>query len=155
MEKAKMNIIDMFVKGARNGWNIAINSLLPNVILAFTLIKILQVTGIMNLIGLLCAPVMGLFGLPGQAITVNMTALLSQGGAVGVLAGLLSSGSLNAREATILLPAVFASGGVLQNIGRVLGTAGVNTKHYGVVLCMTILNGILAMMIMSVLSKFF
>jgi len=35
----KKNIIEMFVDGARDGWDIAIHSLMPNVILAFIIIK--------------------------------------------------------------------------------------------------------------------
>lgn len=149
----KMNVVEMFVEGARKGWKIAINGLMPNVILAFALIKILQVTGAMNFIGQVCSPVMGLFGLPGEAIMVNVTALMSQGGAVGVLAGLLSDGTINAKEATILLPAIFASGGQLQNLGRVLGTSGVQPRYYGLLFGMTIVNGVLAMIIMSVFMK--
>lgn len=149
----KMNIVEMFVEGARKGWDIAIKGLMPNVILAFTLIKILQVTGFMDFVGNSCAPVMGLFGLPGQAIMVNMAAIMSQGGAVGVLAGLLTNGVVDTKEATILLPAIFASGGQLQNLGRVLGTSGVKTQYYGLLFGMTIVNGILAMAIMSFVVK--
>lgn len=154
MEKQNVNVVSMFVDGARKGWDVAIRALLPNVIMAFALIKILEVTGIMNLIGMIFAPVMGIFGLPGQAITVNLTALLSQGGAVGVLVGLLGNGSLNARDVTILLPSIFAAGGVLQNLGRVLGTSALNVKYYPAVFGLTILNGILALTIMSFLINF-
>ncbi|MBU2699452.1 spore maturation protein SpmB [Sporomusaceae bacterium BoRhaA] len=151
----RMNVVEMFVEGARKGWDIAIKGLMPNVIFAFTLIKILQVTGAMSFIGNICEPVMGLWGLPGQAIMVTVTALMSQGGAVGVLASLLSDGVVNTKDATILLPVIFAAGGQLQNLGRVLGTSGVKTKYYGLLFGMTIVNGILAMTIMSFFAKTF
>jgi len=154
MEK-RMNIFDMFLEGARKGWDIAIHSLLPNVIMAFTIIKFFQVTGILKFIGIIFAPVMGIFGLPGEAITVNLTAVMSQAGAIGVLAGLISNGSIDVRQVTIILPSVFAAGGILQNIGRVLGTSGVNTRYYGVLVGVTLLNGILALIIMSILTKIF
>ncbi|MBP2631009.1 MAG: nucleoside recognition domain protein [Firmicutes bacterium] len=149
----KKNIIEMFVEGARKGWSIAINGLMPNVILAFALIKILEVTGAMAFIGDVFAPVMGVFGLPGQAIMVSVTALMSQGGAVGVLASLLTDGGVDAKQATILLPAIFASGGQLQNLGRVLGTSGVQTKYYGLIFGMSIINGIIALTVMSFVVK--
>ena len=149
----KKNIVEMFVEGARKGWSIAINGLMPNVILAFTLIKILEVTGAMAFIGNVFAPVMAIFGLPGQAIMVNVTALMSQGGAVGVLAGLLADGTVDAKQATILLPAIFAAGGQLQNLGRVLGTSGVHTKYYGLIFGMSIVNGVVALTIMSLMVK--
>ncbi len=149
----KKNIIEMFVEGARKGWSIAINGLMPNVILAFALMKILEVTGAMAFIGNVFAPVMGVFGLPGQAIMVSVTALMSQGGAVGVLASLLTDGGVDAKQATILLPAIFASGGQLQNLGRVLGTSGVQTKYYGLIFGMSIINGIIALTMMSFVVK--
>lgn len=149
----KKNIIEMFVEGARKGWSIAINGLMPNVILAFALIKILEVTGAMAFIGDIFAPVMGVFGLPGQAIMVSVTALMSQGGAVGVLASLLTDGGVDAKQATILLPAIFASGGQLQNLGRVLGTSGVLTKYYGLIFGMSVINGIIALTVMSFVVK--
>ena len=150
---AKKNLIEMFVEGARKGWHIGINSLLPNVIFAFTIIKVLEVTGAMAFIGKVCAPVMALFGLPGEAIMVNVTALLSMGGAIGVAAGLLSDGVINGKDATILLPAIFVCGGQIQNLGRVLGTADVKPKYYGLLFSITIVNGIIAMTVMSVIVK--
>ena len=38
-------ITDVFVEGARKGWNIATTSTLPNVVMAFIIIKALEITG--------------------------------------------------------------------------------------------------------------
>ena len=81
---ASRTVVDMFVEGARKGWQIGIHSILPNVVMAYALIRILEVSGLLKLVGQACAPVMALFGLPGEAIMVNLAALLSMGGAVGV-----------------------------------------------------------------------
>lgn len=55
-ETAKKNILDLFIDGARNGFKIGTTSLLPNVIMAFVIIRILDVTGLLHIIGVVCAP---------------------------------------------------------------------------------------------------
>ena len=58
----KPMITDIFVQGARKGFDIATKAMIPNLIMAFVLIKALNVTGLLDLIGRVCAPVMELFG---------------------------------------------------------------------------------------------
>ena len=86
----KKTILDLFIDGARKGFTIGTTSLLPNVMMAFVIIRILDVTGLLQLIGVVFQPVMGLWGLPGEAATVLITALMSMGGGVGVAMSLLS-----------------------------------------------------------------
>ena len=45
----KKNILDLFIDGARNGFTIGTTSLLPNVIMAFVIIRILDVTGLLHI----------------------------------------------------------------------------------------------------------
>ena len=73
----KKTILDLFIDGARKGFTIGTTSLLPNVVMAFVIIRILDVTGLLHLIGVVFQPVMGLWGLPGEAATVLITALMS------------------------------------------------------------------------------
>ena len=63
-------VTEVFVRGAKKGWGIAIGSMLPNVVMAFVIIKALNITGILTLVGDTCGPVMEIFGLPGEAIVV-------------------------------------------------------------------------------------
>ena len=79
---AKEMVTDVFVRGARQGWGIAIGSMLPNVLMAFVIIKALQITGLLKLIGIACGPVMAVFGLPGEAAPVLLAAWMSMGGFV-------------------------------------------------------------------------
>lgn len=96
---AKPSLMDIFVRGARKGWNIAIDNIIPNVLMAYVCIKILNVTGLLTLAGKFFAPVMAIWGLPGEAIMVLFSALMSMGGAVGVCMALYNDGgiSMNAR----------------------------------------------------------
>lgn len=98
----KKNILDLFIDGARNGFTIGTTSLLPNVIMAFVIIRILDVTGLLHLIGIVCAPIMALWGLPGEAATVLVTAIMSMGGGIGVAMSLYTSGILDPAALTSL-----------------------------------------------------
>ena len=86
-ENAKPMVTDVFVKGAIQGWNIATHSTIPNVMMAFVIIRALNVSGALPLIGDLFSPLMGLFGLPGEAAAVLVAGWMSMGGGVGVAGG--------------------------------------------------------------------
>ena len=75
----KGNIIDAFVGGARNGFKIGTNSMVPNIIFGFAVISILNLTGLMEIIGKVFTPIMGIFGLPGVAATAWMAIFVSMG----------------------------------------------------------------------------
>lgn len=64
---AKPMVTDVFVKGAVQGWNICVTSTIPNVLMAFVIIKILNHSGLLALIGQIFSPIMGIFGLPGRS----------------------------------------------------------------------------------------
>ncbi|NMA02830.1 MAG: hypothetical protein GX923_09770, partial [Clostridia bacterium] len=80
--KEKKMITDVFVEGARKGWNVGIGSVIPNVLMAFVLIRALDITGLLAILGKVFGPIMAIFGLPGEAATVLMGAWLSMGGGV-------------------------------------------------------------------------
>ena len=151
----KKNIIDLFIEGCRKGWNTGINNMLPNVIMAFVIIKALNVTGLLKLMGQVFAPVMALWGLPGEAVTVLVSSFMSMGGGVGAAAGLLSSGILSNQDITVLLPAIYLMGSLVQYLGRCLGTAEVQSKYYGIMIGIYILNALLAMWVMKLIVVMF
>ena len=102
--------MDMFIDGARRGFTIATTNLLPNVVMAFVIIQALKITGLLDWVGHICEPVMALWGLPGEAATVLLAALMSMGGAVGVAASLATAGALTGHDVTVLLPAMYLMG---------------------------------------------
>ncbi|MCX8600809.1 MULTISPECIES: YjiG family protein [unclassified Gilliamella] len=142
------NPLDIFVIGARKGFNIAINNLMPNIIMAFVITEILKRLGLMQLIGDYFSPVMGLFGLPGEAITVLLTAWLSASAGTGVAVNLITQGLLSATDVTILAPAIFLMGSQLQYMGRLLGVADVPKKYWPLLMVNSIVNGLIAMIVM-------
>ncbi|WP_158150883.1 YjiG family protein [Pantoea ananatis] len=150
--KVSSNPFDIFVIGARKGFNIAINNLMPNVLMAYVIAEMLNLLGVMQIIGHVCAPLMGLFGLPGEAITVLLTAWLSSSAGTGVAISLLSKGQLDIGQITILAPAIFLMGSQLQYMGRLLGVADVPKKYWPLLMVVSILNAVIAMLIMRVIA---
>jgi spore maturation protein SpmB len=150
----KKTVLDMFIDGMRRGWTIATTNMMPNVVLAFILIRALQVSGLLDLIGKVFGPVMALWGMPGQAAMVIVASFMSMGGGVGVAASLYLSGTLTPADITALLPAIYIMGNPMQNVGRCLGTAEVQTKYFTVVTLICIVNSLLAMWVMKFLLAF-
>ncbi len=151
----KKTPFDVFVDGARKGWNLATSSTVPNILMAFVIIEILKITGLLNLIGVVFGPVMALFGLPGEAATILMASWLSGGGGVGVASALFTGGSLNLNELAIVLPSIFILCSQVQYLGRVLGTAGVQAKYYGVMIGITVVCALLSLVTMRFLVAIF
>jgi len=146
--KSSQNPFDIFVAGARKGFHIAIHNLMPNVVMAYVLAEVLNLLGIMPFLGQLFAPVMGLFGLPGEAITVLLTAWLSSSAGTGVAVSLLTKGILTGEDVTILAPAIFLMGSQLQYMGRLLGVADVPKKYWPLLMLVSVINAAIAMFVM-------
>ncbi|HAB24564.1 MAG: YjiG family protein [Pantoea sp.] len=146
--KSSHNPFDIFVAGARKGFHIAIHNLMPNVVMAYVLAEVLNLLGIMPFLGQLFAPVMGLFGLPGEAITVLLTAWLSSSAGTGVAVSLLAKGILTGADVTILAPAIFLMGSQLQYMGRLLGVADVPKKYWPLLMLVSVINAAIAMFVM-------
>ena len=145
-------IADIFVDGARKGWTVGINSIVPNVLMAYVLIQMLRVSGLLDILGRVFNPVMAIFGLPGKAAMVLMATWMSMAGGAGVAASLYTANALDRRHVTILLPAVFLMGAQVQYMGRCLGVAGVRTKYYPMLFAISIFNAAIAMLVMRFIA---
>ena len=144
-------LTDVFVEGARKGWDIAVHNTIPNVLMAFVIIHILKVSGALDIIGKYLGFVMLPLGLPGESIAVIMAAFLSWGGSAGVLVALVQGGTLTAPDIAVLISGMALVGSTVQYMGRVLGVLGIPGKHYLVLFGICILNAYLAMFVMSII----
>lgn len=144
-------LTDVFVKGAVEGWNISVTSTIPNVLMAFVLIKILNHAGLLALIGKVCAPLMAIFGLPGEAATVLMGAWMSMGGGTGVAVALYDQGTLTGTHIAVLAPAIFLMGSQIQYMGRCLGVIGIQGAKLPLIMAIPILTAFLSMFVMRIL----
>lgn len=145
---ATSNPFDIFVIGARKGFHIAINNLLPNILMAYAIAEVLNILGVMQFLANVFGPVMAVFGLPGQAITVLLTTWLSSSAAVGLTASMVNNGLLQPIDITIMAPAYFLIGSQLQYMGRLLGVTDAPKKYWPLLMLSSIINAIIGMFLM-------
>lgn len=150
-EMKSNNPFDIFIVGTKKGLNIGLYSLLPNVLMAFVLTYMLQLFGVMKFLGENFGGIMGVFDLPGEALSVLLATWLSCGAGVGVAASLAASGSLNGHDVTILAPAFILMASQIQYMGRLLGVANCPKKYWPVLM----LNSVLMACIGMILMRFF
>lgn len=122
--KAKKPMVtDIFVEGAKKGWVIATTSTVPNVLMAFVIIKALQITGALDLMG----------------------------SAVGVVITLFDQGILNGNHIAILAPAIYLMGSQVQYMGRIMGPIGTEGRYIPVMIAISVLNAFGAMFLMNII----
>ena len=143
---AKPMVTDVFVKGAVQGWNICVTSTIPNVLMAFVIIKILNHSGLLALIGQIFSPIMGIFGLPGEAATVLLGGWMSMGGGVGVAVALFDNGVLNGTQL-----AIFLMGSQIQYLGRCLGVIGIKGSKIPLIMAIPVLTAFVSLFVMRIL----
>ena len=147
----KPMVTDVFVRGAVNGWNISVMSTIPNVLMAFVIIKILKHSGLLDIIGQVFSPVMAVFGLPGEAATVLIGAWMSMGGGVGVAVSLFDHNILTGAHLGILAPSIFLMGSQVQYMGRCLGVIGIKGKDMLMIMTVPVITAILSLFVMRII----
>ena len=116
--------------------------------MAFVLAYILQLWGVLQFLGDHGGVLMGIWDLPGEAITVLCATWLSCGAGVGVAASLLASGHLTPHDITILSPALLLMASQIQYMGRLLGVADCPKKYWPWLMFNSLLMAGIGMMIM-------
>ena len=148
VKQPSSNPFDIFIDGLRQGFRIVTNNLLPNVVMAFILTYILQMCCVLTFLGKYCGGVMGIFDLPGQALTVLCATWLSCGAGVGVAASLLQNNQLTPHDISIMSPALLLMASQIQYMGRLLGIADVPKKYWPMLMINSILMAAIGMFIM-------
>ena len=141
--KVSSNPFDIFIAGCRKGLLVCANYLLPNVLMAFVLTYILSLLGVMDFLGKVCGPMMGVFGLKGECAT-----WLSCGAGVGVAASLFTAGTISATDVTIMSPALILMASQIQYMGRLLGLADVPKKYWPLLMFTSVFMAGIGMLIM-------
>ena len=117
--------------------------------MAYTLAELLRILGIMAFLDNLFAPAMALFGLPGESVTILLTAWLSYSAGIGVAVNLLSNNTIDMIQVTILAPALLLMGSQIQYMGRLLGVVEVPKKYWPMLMTISVVNALISMVIMK------
>ena len=139
-EKAKKpSIVDTFLKGCAKGFKVGIENITPAMILGYVLVYILQETGLMDLLGTVMSPVMGLFGLPGEAFAVLISASMYQ------------AGTLTLGQASMMLPACILMGTLIGHYARIVLVTGSNKKWHPLLIGICLLDAAISLIIMRII----
>lgn len=147
LAKAKPNIIEEFMAGAKKGFYLGVEMIAPAMILGYVLILFLNITGLMTIVGKVLAPVMAVFGLPGEAIVGLIAAFFAKAAGAAATASLYSQGVLTATQATVLFPACITMGTLVGYFVRIVIVSNANKRWHGLLLCIPIIDAVIAMLI--------
>lgn len=125
----KQGVIELFNQGARKGWNVAINTIMPAMVLGYVLVQAFKLLGIMDIIAKICGPVMGIFGLPGEAATVLISAFFAKAAGAATAANLYAEGILTAAQATICVMPCMLMGTLVGHFARIVLVCDTNSKY--------------------------
>lgn len=143
----KRTIIEEFVYGAKNGMYLGLERIVPAMIMAYVLILILRLTGLMTIIGTAVAPIMALFGLPGEAVICLVSAFFAKAAGCATAATLYADGVITAGQATILFPACITMGTLVGHFVRCVVASGTNAKHHALMVAIPIVDALLSMLL--------
>ena len=148
-KRATKNVIELFMAGAKKGFYLGAEVVMPALILAYVLVQFLTITGLMTVIGTIVSPIMAVFGLPGEAIVALIAAFFAKAAGVGIVATMYSSGELTAAQATIMFLAVITMGTLLAGFVRVIIVANVNKRWHKLLLVVPIIDAFFSMWIVK------
>lgn len=147
------NGVDAFVSGMLEGLELSVKKLLPNIVIAFTLIKFLSSFELFDQIASMAAPLMQAWGLPGESSLILITAVISNAAAVGVAVSLLSDGIVDGQDITVLFAAVYCIGALMQFSARVLAVVGVPRGRWPIMWAIAFINAGVALSLASALFR--
>lgn len=119
-----------FIEGARKGTYMALFTLGPALIMMYPVLLILDITGLMDLLSSILGPVMGLWGLPGEASVVLISGMLNNAAGVAAIADLFERGVLDGYQVAIITPMAWMIFYFIQNIARIFTVVGTAKRYY-------------------------
>lgn len=147
----KKSVIETFLDGCKKGFYTGVEQIIPAMILGYALVQVLKLTGIMDILSTVCAPLMGLFGLPGDAIVVLISAFFAKASGCATAALLYSNDVISLAQATILFPACILMGTLIGHYVRIVIVSGANKKWHKLLLAIPIIDAAFAMVLTRIL----
>lgn len=144
-EKKKLSAPELFMQGAKKGFYIGVELITPAMVMAYALLAFLNYLGIMPVIGKILGPVMGVFGLPGEASLALLAAFFAKAAGAATAASLYAAGTITAAQATILFPACITMGTLIGHFARVVLVCKVRAVYYPIMFATPIIDAVIVM----------
>lgn len=151
VKKESKSAIEVFMNGCKKGFYIGVEQILPAMVLGYVIVQFLKLTGLVDILGRVFGPVMGIFGLPGEAVVVLLSAFFSKAAGAATAANMFAEGVINAAQATILIMPCMLMGTLVGHYARIVLVSDVNKKHRGIMWLVPIVDSILGMLLMRLL----
>lgn len=149
------NPMTSFINGAKKGTNLVIQVVIPNVVFSLTFMKLLTLSGVIDIIGVLFSPAMGIFGLPGAMAMPLILSFASFSGGLASTAALAAQGIVTGDQILMAVPFIFLVGStVAMYTGRVLGVSGIALKDYKICYLAIVITAILSLFVMRIILTF-
>lgn len=150
-EDKKIGGIESFMSGCKKGVHLALDNIMPAMVLGYVLIQFLQLSGIMNVFTVIFGPVMGFFGLPGAAIAVFIAAFFAKASGAGAAASMYLAGQINAAQATLLIVPCMLMGTLVGHYARNVLVSGVEKKRHLLLLIIPFVDTFFGLLLMRFL----
>lgn len=150
-ESANPMVTDVFVKGAVQGWNIAVTSTIPNVLMAFVILKVLQPLGPPHDLRRTVRPDHGHLRPPRRSRRRLLGGWMSMGGGVGVAVSLFDQGLLTGEHVAIVAPSIYLMGSQVQYMGRCLGVIGIKGSNLFKIMALPIVTAFVSLFVMKLI----
>ena len=141
-ETKKQGAIESFMGGCKTGVQITLNNIMPAMVLGYVVVQFLTLTGLIQMLSKVCGPVMGIFGLPGDAVAVFIAAIFAKASGAAAAANLYTAG---------VLTACMLMGTLIGHYARCVLVANVESKRRALLLVVPIIDTVIGMFIMRFL----
>ena len=150
-EKKKAGLVQTFMDQGSLGFKLWIEKVCVATIFGYAMVEFLNITGLMKVISIVFSPILGIFGLPGEAALAILASYMTLPAGCAIAASLVQSGTMSAAQLTVMFPMMYAISSNLLYIGRVIGASGVDSKKYPVYIVIGILCALLGGFVVSLL----
>lgn len=154
-ENRKLSAPELFMQGAKKGFYIGVELITPAMVMAYALLAFLKYLGIMPIIGEILGPIMGIFGLPGEASLALLAAFFAKAAGAATAASLYAAGTITAAQATILFPACITMGTLIGHFARVVMVCQVRSLYYPVMFLTPIIDAVIVMWLTRAILFFY
>lgn len=149
-QERKKSAVEVFMGGAKKGFYIGVEQIVPAMVLGYIIIQFLQLTGLVEIIGMVFTPIMAIFGLPGESVIVLVSAFFAKAAGAATAANLYAAGTITAAQATILLIPSMLMGTLVGHFARIVLVTDTNPKHRGLLLAIPVIVSVVGMLLMRV-----
>jgi len=144
----ELGAIESFMSGCKKGVHIALDNIMPAMVLGYVVIQFLVLTNLINILSKVFGPVMGIFGLPGDAVAVFIAAIFAKASGAAAAASLYSSGVLTSAQATLCVIPSMLIGTLVGHYARCVLVSGVENKRRLLLLIIPFIDTIIGLFLM-------